>query len=225
MSVKALTWAFGCPISGNEKVVLLALADHADDDGVCWPSIRRIAEKGYISERSVQRILPKLVELGFVHMQDQISASGRTTARKYTLRVDESSKSLSEGDKLSGGDTVVTGEGDTVVTLYNEPSERTINNKPPISPLLEEEFEKFWAAYPQRPGNPRSKAFESYKKARTKKPVASHEEIMRGVNAYAKTRHGKDTQYTAQAVTWLNQRRWEDEYDVPTKRMYGRNFV
>ena len=35
-----------------ELLVLLALADHARDDGVCWPSIRTIAAKARVEERS-----------------------------------------------------------------------------------------------------------------------------------------------------------------------------
>ncbi|MGD9676407.1 MAG: helix-turn-helix domain-containing protein, partial [Candidatus Bipolaricaulia bacterium] len=46
------------------KLVALILADHADADGYCWPSQRRIAERGRISERSVRRHTLELIELG-----------------------------------------------------------------------------------------------------------------------------------------------------------------
>ena len=48
------------------KLVALILADHADGDGYCWPSHRRIAERGRISERSVRRHTCELMELGLL---------------------------------------------------------------------------------------------------------------------------------------------------------------
>ena len=51
--------------------MLLALADHARDDGLCWPSIRTIAAKARIEERSAQRILRRLIEKGLVELVSQ----------------------------------------------------------------------------------------------------------------------------------------------------------
>lgn len=48
------------------KLVAIILADHADADGVCWPSYRRIAQQGNMSERNVARHVRELVELGIV---------------------------------------------------------------------------------------------------------------------------------------------------------------
>jgi len=41
----------------TDKLVLLALADCANDEGHCWPSIATIARKSGVSERSVQRAI------------------------------------------------------------------------------------------------------------------------------------------------------------------------
>jgi hypothetical protein len=48
----------------SEKFVLLALADNANDDGVCWPSVQTIARKTCTSEREVQRALADLEKMG-----------------------------------------------------------------------------------------------------------------------------------------------------------------
>lgn len=48
------------------KLVAVILADHADQDGVCWPSYRRIAEMTSQSERQVARHVKELIELGIV---------------------------------------------------------------------------------------------------------------------------------------------------------------
>jgi hypothetical protein len=46
VSVRAITWAWEQPVRPPaRKLVLVALADEADDTGACWPSQGRIAEK------------------------------------------------------------------------------------------------------------------------------------------------------------------------------------
>lgn len=41
---------------GTHRLVLLALADHADDRGLCWPSMDRLAHRTRLSKRTVQRL-------------------------------------------------------------------------------------------------------------------------------------------------------------------------
>lgn len=80
------------------------------------------------------------------------------------------------------------------------------------------EFDEFWAAYPKRPGNPKAPAATKYRYVREKIKIP-HETLLQAVKAYAATREGEDPKFTAQAVTWLNQRRWEEDYEpveVPT---------
>lgn len=48
------------------KLVAVILADHADQDGLCWPSYRRIAEMTSQTERHVARHIKQLIELGVV---------------------------------------------------------------------------------------------------------------------------------------------------------------
>jgi DNA-binding transcriptional ArsR family regulator len=48
------------------KLVAIVLADHADSDGLCWPSYRRIAERANMSERSVRRHVHTLMQLGVI---------------------------------------------------------------------------------------------------------------------------------------------------------------
>lgn len=48
------------------KLVAIILADHADAEGLCWPSYRKIAERANIHERSVQRHIKELIDLGVI---------------------------------------------------------------------------------------------------------------------------------------------------------------
>jgi hypothetical protein len=80
---------------------------------------------------------------------------------------------------------------------------------------LDAEFEEFWAAYPKRPGNPKHPAKLKYQNAR-RRLLVSRLTILEAAKAYATSRKGEDPKFTQQAVTWLNQRRWEEYADAPS---------
>lgn len=65
MSMQAMThvWTHSRQ-SGVQLLLLIALADQANDEGVCWPSLPRLAEKIRSSVRQTQRHLALLVESG-----------------------------------------------------------------------------------------------------------------------------------------------------------------
>lgn len=48
------------------KLVAIILADHADSDGLCWPSYRRVALRANMDERTVRRHIKTLQELGII---------------------------------------------------------------------------------------------------------------------------------------------------------------
>lgn len=234
MSVKAMTWAFEQPVSGNEKVVLLALADHANDENECWPSIFRIAEKSSISRRTAFRILTKLEELGFIHVVSRNDNSGRSIPNKYILKRIIKDESLpGEGVKVTpGGDTGVMGEGATVVTPitlienHHSKTRKKENKKKERTISLTDctpEFLEFFAAYPDRVGsNPKLRALESYLKAIDRGVPAIN--ILNGVKEFAASLSGPPSEFTPHAATWLNRQGWEDRY-VAVKVARGRNFV
>jgi hypothetical protein len=55
VSNQALRWALELPIVGAKKGVLVALADHADDAGTCFPSLTRIALFAGTTDRGAAR--------------------------------------------------------------------------------------------------------------------------------------------------------------------------
>lgn len=71
-------------LSAPQKAVLISLADNANDEGVCWPSVARIAERTCLSERAVRTSLRKLEELGILVSHQR---SGRSTW--YTVNPDD----------------------------------------------------------------------------------------------------------------------------------------
>ena len=75
MSAGALRWAFALPIRGAPKAVLLALADHADKEGLCWPSISRIATWAGVCDRSARMTLRTLEARGLIAADERESTT------------------------------------------------------------------------------------------------------------------------------------------------------
>lgn len=68
--------------SGGDLLLLLALADFADDDGYCWPSQATLAIKARCSERAIRDQLTRLAASGEIEVSD-----GRGRGRRSTVRV------------------------------------------------------------------------------------------------------------------------------------------
>jgi hypothetical protein len=89
MSIRLMSqvWEDARIQSQAELLVLLALADHARDDGLCWPSIRTIAAKARIEERSAQRILRRLIEKGLVELVSKGGCiDGQNVPNRYKVK-------------------------------------------------------------------------------------------------------------------------------------------
>lgn len=67
-------------MSPAQKAVLISLADNANDQGVCWPSVESIAVRTCLSERSVQNAIKWLTDAGALQVQQR---QGRSTV--YTV--------------------------------------------------------------------------------------------------------------------------------------------
>lgn len=145
MSIAVMSWVWQHSASGgNDRLVLLAIADHAGDDGTnAYPSVGRLARKANISERTVQRCIQSLIGLGELEVE---FGSGHRASR-YTVLMKEGRQSVTPpaDEKVDRGDnlspqprqTDTTGasdchpSGDTAGTLtVLEPSVEPSENHP-----------------------------------------------------------------------------------------------
>lgn len=85
MSVRAMSWVWQQPIKGTAKLVLLALADCANDDGICWPGIKTVAKKCGIARNTTIDNIRKLKKQGLIVSVRRYTESGRRTSNLYTL--------------------------------------------------------------------------------------------------------------------------------------------
>ncbi|MGW3604289.1 helix-turn-helix domain-containing protein [Micromonospora sp. NPDC005161] len=86
----------------TERLVLIAIVAHANAEGEAWPSIATVADYVGCSERTVQRALRRLVEVGRL----VIRKAANIATRVYRLVIGEGDTTRREGDTTAReGDT------------------------------------------------------------------------------------------------------------------------
>jgi hypothetical protein len=115
MSWQATAWAIeqttGSP---GAKLMLLTLANYADDTGCCWPSQETLARDTEQSLDSVQRYLRKLEKLKLIRKVARSMGPGRWASRTYFLAITvakiskpRSAAQLGDVDRCSNGSTTM----------------------------------------------------------------------------------------------------------------------
>ena len=125
MSVRAMAWAWRQQLSGPEKLVLMAVADHADDDGICWPGNAHIARKCNLSQRSVQRHIKNLIDNGYMTARRRYRETGGQTSNLYVLNVEGVTHSHGGDDRLTWGDDTSVAPITIIEPPYEKPTTTT----------------------------------------------------------------------------------------------------
>lgn len=83
-----MTSVWTLELGHTHKIVLLALADNANDEGVCYPSIATIIKKCGLSERCAQKVITDLELSGALHreLRDGRSTLYHITPAEYAPR-------------------------------------------------------------------------------------------------------------------------------------------
>jgi len=85
MSVKVMSRVWdSASQGGSDKLMLLALADRADEDGICWPGMAYLAGKCGVTERQAQRTISKLAIRGEVYVE---TGGGKGKTNSYFITV------------------------------------------------------------------------------------------------------------------------------------------
>ena len=131
MSIAAMNWVWSLRLRPSVKFVLLALADAADDNGVCWPSVATIANKTCLEDRSVQRILSKVKMDGLLEIERRYKNAGAPTSNRYRLTMKTGGDKTSPPPIPADSQVVVTESpppGDASVTQTT--NESSVNPQP-----------------------------------------------------------------------------------------------
>lgn len=167
MAVMLMAKAFHVKVgSAGKKLVLLKLADNANDNGECWPSYQHIADQCEISRRSAMNYINQLIQDGLIKKTSRKGPKGNST-NMYVLNLDGANVALgSAADSLGGeqdslgGEVAAPGGGEgaapgichsfeSVNESVNEPIKGSTNAEPARKDshpekFTDEDFEKFW---------------------------------------------------------------------------------
>lgn len=216
-----MSWVFEhSKASGNTYVVLLALADHADEKLQCFPGHKSLAKKARVSVPTVKRCLARLVDLGELEVIEQ---GGGRKSNRYLMPCPAGEGVHSDpphSDPPAGSPvtpqpvhlrppsrfTAVTPESSYDPHLsVSEPS--TVVSCETAATMYSPEFDAFWVAY-GRKGN-KAKTAQQWKRLPKRDCTAAHDALPH----YHLEK--PERQYRLDAERYLRDRRFEN-YDGMT---------
>jgi hypothetical protein len=89
-------------VSASEKLLLLVLANFADEGMACWPSHKRLADDTGLSQRTILTLMKGLEERKIISREERTRSDGSRASDKITLHF--SGEVISpRGETVSGG--------------------------------------------------------------------------------------------------------------------------
>lgn len=236
MSVKVSSWVWHgdetAELAGNEMILLLALADVADDNGRCRfmtddddLTYGGLARKARVDRRTIERLIPKLRARGLV----EHSRGTKSRPNEFTILVPWASGSA---DKLSGNastDSPTPGtDSPTAVRVFTDSENnhssyrRNDVDVPPVVPAgdaVESAFDRLWDLWPSHRRGTRKKSGSSFRTAvRAVGGIRHVEVILDAAATHAEVWRSwptSEAQFVPSMTTWLNQERWTAEAPMP----------
>lgn len=199
MSIKTTNWVWDHSTeSGTNKLMLLAIAEYADDDGVCWPSIARLAQRVCVKERQAQRLIKQLEQSGAIEVRRGVGRNHTSVyvikgVAEYTIPDAEKVQSCTPFDAGKGviqGEKVSSRAIKGVIAMTPDPS-----LDPPIDPSLNDDTR----ATP--PTSSSSQALPDESLVATPK---QQERVRLPAAAVAQTLGNRDPAYVAAKVAYEN---------------------
>lgn len=235
MSVKLIDKAFNTDVKGNEKLVLLALADNSNDTGVCFPSYNTLQRKTSMNRGTLAKWIKSLEAKRLIFKANRKRKSGANSSNKYLLFPDEMFELLDEEDALFFNQSLenVLPNQSLEVELPNDNQSLEVELEQSLEVELESEpsllepslssltvtqkaelFELFWSVYPKRKA--KQKAREAFMKPKNFDSMPSIEIMIDKINMLRATKEWqKDKgQFIPHPATWLNAHGWEDEVNL-----------
>lgn len=169
MSVKATVWAWDQHLKSTHKLVLLSLADRADEDFICFPSAKRLEENTCLNIKTVYIAITAMIKQGI------ITDTGERKGVRQQVKVLKLNVHLkiSKNGSLKDQRYPKTDLEDTQKRIYEDTQKRVAEplislnlSEEPLSPAgnvseYSEEFEKIWKFYNK--GN-KKKSFKVFQK-------------------------------------------------------------
>jgi len=182
------------------RLVLLAIADMQGEIGA-WPSLATIAKMVNASERSVQRDIQTLVELGELRVEMQNAPVSRQYKSNlyWVILPGVTDSAPGVTDSTSGVTDLAPG-----VTAGGVQSLKETITKPLKEPD-ETKFEIFWDEYPKKKEKPEAK--KAFHKALKK---VDFDTLLNAVKRYKIEVRNTEFRFIKYPATWLNKEAWSD---------------
>ena len=197
-----MTWVWAnSPYSGERLLLHLALADYANDDGVCFPSHATLAAKarcstGWVSQTIKQMIADHLIEIV------EPAGQGRGKVGRYRLL-----KGLTECDLSEPIGLTLTADRSN-----SDGSDSYLLNRQETNT----QFDSLWSHYPRKTA--KGAARRAFERLMKQSDAPALDDLIAAVGRYAQpfTSGQIDITYCAHLATWLNGERWLDEQQQQT---------
>jgi predicted transcriptional regulator len=118
-------------VSGSELLVLVALAEWADNDGFCWPSHDSIARRARVSRRQAIRLVQSLVDKGLVKQVGR-----RQRSNEYVVTCDIAVAQQSEMSHVTSSASHVTSGVSDVTQLCPPSCDTAMSPEPLVEPPI-----------------------------------------------------------------------------------------
>jgi hypothetical protein len=123
MSIRAMSAVWDIDLPDSDKIVLLALADCANDEGHCWPSVASLVRKCSKSERTIQGSIKRLVGEGHLTRREVPGKGCNYTVHPHKKRIGDP-----RSDNTPAKSAPPQGTAPTPAAAADKPS-RTINSE------------------------------------------------------------------------------------------------
>lgn len=221
MSVQSISAAFAYSApSPTAKLVLLALANYADENDQCFPSVRRISSETGLSERAVRNAIKALTDCRAVTKEARRRRDGTQTTDLFTLNIQAAPNAVSQAapGAVSAPDRLHD------VPQQTAPRAPLTTFEPPLEPSLkprEALVEQIWSLQPivggkRKAGRPDIRAALDAAIKRRGDPDA----ILSALTAYYRLPDCRKDggQYARGAAVMLNADRWRDFLPDPASQ-------
>lgn len=139
MSIHLMSKAWRLDIPQGQKFLLVALCDHANDDGVCWPGQDSLAQKCSMTEKTIGRHIEWLEARGYLRSQRRQEGRKRLSDC-YFIDLDAPQEpdilepDNLEGSKLEGSKT--SPKNPTICPHEPDNLSGSFNDEPSIEPSV-----------------------------------------------------------------------------------------
>ncbi|NII42133.1 hypothetical protein E9228_002791 [Curtobacterium flaccumfaciens] len=206
MAHKATSWAWELKLPGTRKLVLLALADMADEYNSCYPGQERLAEMTSVAVSTVRRALSELEQDGLIVRARRVRADGTRTSDRYRLALGAQPVRLTTGQSDSPNRSITTRSTGQDDRAYESSS----NESPEESPdkrIYPSAFENAWSHWPRK--NDKARALQQWQTIRRQHPDL---DLTAAIIAHgdAHVAAGTPSRYVPYLKTWLSGKGWND---------------